>query len=148
MASLSPLIFDPFAPALTENPCVAPRLISLDARLPATSAASSPAASASSSDNPSPRAAASAASRAAKRAARTAAFSCTFRLIAAVFAAPLALGAVGLMSFLSLPNSENTEGQGYSPVSTHSDASSAMYATCRPSSTFGTSTIIEGQHRP
>ena len=148
MASVSPLIFEPFAPALTENPLVAPARASLDARLPASSAARSPASSTSSRDRPSPRAFSSAASRAATRAALIMAFSCTFRRIAADFAAPRALGAVGLSSFLSFPRSEKTPGFGNSLVCVHSVASSAMYATCLPSSTFGTRTIMEGQHRP
>ena len=148
MASMSPLIFDPFVPAFTENPLVAPTRASLDARLPASSAARLPASSTSSRDWPSPRAISSAARRAATRACLTMAFSFTLRRIAAVFAAPRALGAVGLSSFLSFPRSEKTPGFGNSLVCVHSAASSAMYATCLPSSTFGTSTIMEGQHRP
>mmetsp|Transcript_10357 Transcript_10357/g.38441 ORF Transcript_10357/g.38441 Transcript_10357/m.38441 type:complete len:212 (+) Transcript_10357:1140-1775(+) len=150
MASMSPLIFDPLAPAGTDMAFVAPTraLASLEARDPASSAAVSPSSKISSSPNPAVRAFSTAITLAATRAAFTMAFSLNFRLIAALFAAPRFFGAVGFTSFLSFPNSEKTPGFGNSSVATHSAASSAMYVTCLPSSTFGTKTTMDGQQRP
>ena len=60
---------------------------------------------------------------------------------------PSSFGCRGLEQFLIFAQQRKRRAWGSSPRDPPA-ASSAMYATCRPSSTLGTITIMDGQQRP